>query len=261
MQAEQLPGLVDALLSRHNLSFLSLKAIAITTGPGSFTGNRIGLSYAYGLKIALRQQHQLSILPFTTLECLAARMVTSRLSDSIFATAAAANAAASSTTKAETEIVCFLPAGLTTYYCCSYTISSSFNTAAAPSSSSPPLRCRHRLNPLSPPAIVSKEQLSAILNPMDLAAAPPSALAQQLNHSQPLPLSAPHLFIGYCPELGFHDTPTALDIAAALSLNAGTVASTTTDAAADLDHDFPAPFYLQEPRLGSKPSEQRADNR
>ena len=47
-----LPAAVDALLKSAGLSPKGLAGIAIGTGPGSFTGLRVGLSYAKGLKLA-----------------------------------------------------------------------------------------------------------------------------------------------------------------------------------------------------------------
>jgi tRNA threonylcarbamoyl adenosine modification protein YeaZ/ribosomal-protein-alanine acetyltransferase len=51
--AETLPPLVDALLRAQGLSANQLDAIAVTIGPGSFTGVRIGLSFARGMAVAL----------------------------------------------------------------------------------------------------------------------------------------------------------------------------------------------------------------
>lgn len=44
---------IDALLTRNGLAYDALHRIAVTSGPGSFTGLRIGLSAARGLGLAL----------------------------------------------------------------------------------------------------------------------------------------------------------------------------------------------------------------
>ena len=48
-----LPRMIDELLDSAKLNFGDLGAIAVGTGPGSFTGLRIGISYAKGLATAL----------------------------------------------------------------------------------------------------------------------------------------------------------------------------------------------------------------
>ncbi|ODT48296.1 MAG: tRNA (adenosine(37)-N6)-threonylcarbamoyltransferase complex dimerization subunit type 1 TsaB [Pelagibacterium sp. SCN 63-126] len=50
--AEILFDRIDTLLTRNNLAYADLDRIAVTTGPGSFTGLRIGLSAARGLGLA-----------------------------------------------------------------------------------------------------------------------------------------------------------------------------------------------------------------
>jgi len=52
-QAERIFPALAELLGRNRLAYADLKRIAVTTGPGSFTGLRIGLSAARGLGLAL----------------------------------------------------------------------------------------------------------------------------------------------------------------------------------------------------------------
>ena len=52
-QAERLFSAIDELLDRNGLVYADLTRLAVTTGPGSFTGLRIGLSAARGLALAL----------------------------------------------------------------------------------------------------------------------------------------------------------------------------------------------------------------
>ncbi len=52
-QAERIFPAIAELLARNNVAYADLTRIAVTTGPGSFTGLRIGLSAARGLGLAL----------------------------------------------------------------------------------------------------------------------------------------------------------------------------------------------------------------
>ena len=52
-QAERIFPAIDELLARNGIVYANLTRIAVTTGPGSFTGLRIGLSAARGLGLAL----------------------------------------------------------------------------------------------------------------------------------------------------------------------------------------------------------------
>lgn len=66
--AEALAPMVDELMRGAGLAFADLTRIAVTTGPGTFTGQRIGLSFARGLSLALN----LPCIGVTTLEAMAA---------------------------------------------------------------------------------------------------------------------------------------------------------------------------------------------
>ena len=52
-QAERIFPAIAELLARHGATYADLTRIAVTTGPGSFTGVRIGLSAARGLGLGL----------------------------------------------------------------------------------------------------------------------------------------------------------------------------------------------------------------
>jgi len=64
---EALPGLVEEVLVESNQSWNDLSGIVVSIGPGSFTGLRVGVSYAKGAALAL----DIPILPVSTLSILA----------------------------------------------------------------------------------------------------------------------------------------------------------------------------------------------
>jgi tRNA threonylcarbamoyladenosine biosynthesis protein TsaB len=51
-QDARLPGLTKTLLANANLSFADISRYAVVTGPGSFTGIRVGVAFARGLGVA-----------------------------------------------------------------------------------------------------------------------------------------------------------------------------------------------------------------
>jgi tRNA threonylcarbamoyladenosine biosynthesis protein TsaB len=51
--AERLHPMVEAALAEAKASYADLDRIAVTTGPGSFTGVRVGIAFARGLALAL----------------------------------------------------------------------------------------------------------------------------------------------------------------------------------------------------------------
>jgi len=74
VHAERLLPLIDAALRKWGLTATSLGAIAVSIGPGSFTGLRIGLSIAKGLVLATG----VPLVAVPTLEALASRTARAR---------------------------------------------------------------------------------------------------------------------------------------------------------------------------------------
>ena len=53
-QDGRLPGLIEEVLASAGVTLPALTRIAVVTGPGSFTGIRIGVAFARGLSLALK---------------------------------------------------------------------------------------------------------------------------------------------------------------------------------------------------------------
>jgi len=68
--SRRLFGEIDGALADADRERSQIRAVAVTTGPGSFTGLRIGLSAAKGLCMGLGAR----LIPLSTLEVLAARL-------------------------------------------------------------------------------------------------------------------------------------------------------------------------------------------
>ena len=64
--AAQIASMVDKTLLEAQLTYALLDAISISIGPGSYTGLRIGLSYAKGLCLSLN----IPLIHISTLACL-----------------------------------------------------------------------------------------------------------------------------------------------------------------------------------------------
>ena len=68
--AEALAPLVRQLMQESKTEFRELTRISVTTGPGTFTGIRIALSFARGLGVGLN----IPVIGFSTLEAMALRV-------------------------------------------------------------------------------------------------------------------------------------------------------------------------------------------
>lgn len=74
--AEQLHVFIESVLSQQNLAFKDLSAIAVSQGPGSYTGLRIGVSAAKGLCYALG-------IPLIAVDTLAILAVQAKVMDGL----------------------------------------------------------------------------------------------------------------------------------------------------------------------------------
>jgi tRNA threonylcarbamoyladenosine biosynthesis protein TsaB len=70
--AEALMPLIARVIKQAGIAFASFDRIAVTTGPGSFTGLRVGLSAARGIALAASK----TVVGLTTLTAYAAPVVT-----------------------------------------------------------------------------------------------------------------------------------------------------------------------------------------
>jgi tRNA threonylcarbamoyladenosine biosynthesis protein TsaB len=66
--AEALAPMVEQAMRAAGQSFAVLDRLAVTTGPGTFTGQRVGLAFMRGLRLALKKP----LIGVTTLEAMAA---------------------------------------------------------------------------------------------------------------------------------------------------------------------------------------------
>jgi tRNA threonylcarbamoyladenosine biosynthesis protein TsaB len=66
--AEALAPMVDEVMRESGIAFSDIDRLAVTTGPGTFTGQRVGLAFARGLRVALKKP----LVGLTTLEVIAA---------------------------------------------------------------------------------------------------------------------------------------------------------------------------------------------
>jgi tRNA threonylcarbamoyladenosine biosynthesis protein TsaB len=66
--AEALAPMVREAMAKAGLAFSALDRLAVTTGPGTFTGQRVGLAFMRGLRLALKKP----LIGVTTLEAMAA---------------------------------------------------------------------------------------------------------------------------------------------------------------------------------------------
>ena len=66
--AERLAPMVEDAMRLAGLEISALDRLAVTTGPGTFTGQRVGLAFMRGLRLALKKP----LTGITTLEAIAA---------------------------------------------------------------------------------------------------------------------------------------------------------------------------------------------
>lgn len=65
--AEALAPMVESVMREAGLAFTTLERLGVTTGPGTFTGQRVGLAFMRGLALTLK----LPLVGVTTLDAMA----------------------------------------------------------------------------------------------------------------------------------------------------------------------------------------------
>jgi len=66
--AEALAPMVEEAMRASGIAFADIDRLAVTTGPGTFTGQRVGLAFMRGLRVALKKP----LVGITTLEAMCA---------------------------------------------------------------------------------------------------------------------------------------------------------------------------------------------
>jgi tRNA threonylcarbamoyladenosine biosynthesis protein TsaB len=66
--AEALAPMVEDAMRQSGIAFADIERLAVTTGPGTFTGQRVGLAFMRGLRVALKKP----LVGVTTLEAMCA---------------------------------------------------------------------------------------------------------------------------------------------------------------------------------------------
>jgi tRNA threonylcarbamoyl adenosine modification protein YeaZ len=79
--AEALIPLIGRVLDRAQLTFTEIDRIAVTTGPGSFTGLRVGISAARGIALATGKP----VVGLTTLAAYAAPLIAAKEATTVVA--------------------------------------------------------------------------------------------------------------------------------------------------------------------------------
>ncbi len=101
--AEALMPMIEDVLAESDIGFTALTAIAVTVGPGSFTGLRTGLAAARGLALALN----IPLNGMTTLEVVARAAFDSVADDNVTRDCVVAL----ETRRADLYVQCFSPEG------------------------------------------------------------------------------------------------------------------------------------------------------